>query len=110
MKIHMDIEFDSLKEAADFMNGRLSLPVSPQGASSGTLPSGLTKLPPTPRANVSPGESPITKMGADMKKAMLAAVGSNAFAPNYKGKSLKYLQLLWKRGEICFDGKEFYKK
>ena len=61
------------------------------------------------RPNVSPGDSSITKMGQDMKKAMLAAVGSGAFKPNYDGKSLKYLQLLWKRGEIKFDGKEFYK-
>lgn len=61
------------------------------------------------RANVSPGESTITKMGVDMKKAMMAGVGSGAFASDYKGKSLKYLQLMWKRGEIKFDGKDFYK-
>lgn len=61
------------------------------------------------RANVSPGEPSITKMGADMKKSMMAGVGSGAFAENYNGKSLKYLQLMWKRGEIKFDGVEFYK-
>lgn len=76
----------------------------------------LQSLTPTPttvskpaRANVSPGEPPITKMGKDMKVSMLAAVGSFAFGPNYNGKSLKYLQLMCKRGELRYDGKEYYK-
>lgn len=114
MKITLNIECDSTEEYQGALHRLTQQNATPKPLATFTplttgekVKYGLT--PAKERANVSPGEPSITKMGADMKKSMMAGVGSGAFAENYNGKSLKYLQLMWKRGEIKFDGVEFYK-
>jgi len=61
------------------------------------------------RPNVSPGAPTITKIGAKAKHSALAGVGVGAFRNNYNGKLIEHLRLLWDRGEVKFDGKDFYK-
>ena len=58
------------------------------------------------RANVSPGTPLITKIGKDTTDAILLALKEGIPQPSVKYK--EHLKLLWKRGVIKFDGKEYY--
>ena len=60
---------------------------------------------PSERKNVSPGEPSITKIGEKAKEHILNSLRAGAQpAIMYHD----HLKLLWKRGEIKFDGKEYY--
>jgi hypothetical protein len=67
-----------------------------------------------PRPNISPGEPSITKIGADAKAFILTELkcivgASTGRVPEHFGHKYKeHLKLLWKRGEIKFDGTEYY--
>ena len=56
------------------------------------------------RANVSPGEPTIGKMGKDTATSLLQHL--DAKQPDKKW--VEHMKLLWKRGEVCFDGTEYY--
>lgn len=58
------------------------------------------------RPNVSPGKSSITKIGSDTKTSILAGLANNGVQP--PTKYTEHLKLLWSRGEVKFDGKEYY--
>lgn len=60
---------------------------------------------PATRANVSPGEPAIGKIGSKAKDEILTSLDQGrqpikAYA--------EHLKLLWKRGEVKFDGKEYF--
>lgn len=60
---------------------------------------------PVARKNVSPGEPSITKIGEKAKEHILNSLRAGAQpAIMYHD----HLKLLWKRGEIKFDGEEYY--
>ena len=60
---------------------------------------------PVARKNVSPGEPSITKIGEKAKEHILNSLRAGAQpAIMYHD----HLKLLWKRGEVKFDGKEYY--
>lgn len=59
-----------------------------------------------PRKNVSPGEPSITKIGTATKKIILADLQVGEQLPRQKYD--EHLKLLWKRGEVKFDGDEYY--
>lgn len=60
---------------------------------------------PSERKNVSPGEPSITKIGEKAKEHILNSLRAGAQpAIMYHD----HLKLLWKRGEIKFDGEEYY--
>lgn len=59
-----------------------------------------------PRKNVSPGEPSITKIGSGTKESLLAHL--KAGGQPTRAKFEEHLKLLWKRGEIKFDGEQFY--
>lgn len=57
------------------------------------------------RSNVSPGEPIISKIGEKARESCMAiARGEMDFLPSYT----EHLKLLWKRGEVKFDGTEYY--
>lgn len=58
-----------------------------------------------PRPNVSPGASSITKIGAE-NKAHLLLMLERGHQP--EAKFSEHLKLLWSRGEVKFDGKEYW--
>lgn len=58
------------------------------------------------RANVSPGEPTITKIGKDTKAALLADIAHDGSQP--VAKWAEHMKLLWKRGEVKFDGEDYY--
>ena len=60
---------------------------------------------PSERKNVSPGEPSITKIGSATKETIVHALNTDTpLGDRYHD----HLKLLWKRGEIKFDGKEYY--
>lgn len=66
-----------------------------------------SEVPTSPeRANVNPGKSTITKIGTETKQHIFNSLANNDHpGPKY----VQHLKLLWERGEIKFDGQEFYK-
>ncbi len=57
------------------------------------------------RPNISPGEPSIGKIGADSKAAVFEGIRVGVLN---KTKFAEHLKLLWKRGEIKYDGAEYY--
>lgn len=57
------------------------------------------------RANVSPGPSSISKIGGTTKAEIMNYLDNNKKPP---GKYQEHLKLLWSRGEVKFDGEEWY--
>ena len=60
---------------------------------------------PTPRSNLNPGKSAITRIGTETKKELLSMIHGNV-QPDAKWQ--EHLKLLWERGEVKFDGKDWY--
>lgn len=58
------------------------------------------------RKNINPGEPTITKIGSGTKDVILGDLKAGKQLP--RPKYDEYLKLLWKRGEIKFDGESFY--
>lgn len=57
------------------------------------------------RTNVSPGPSSISKIGSATKEELLRMLTHCAQPPT---KYSEHLKLLWERGEVKFDGEEWY--
>ena len=60
---------------------------------------------PVARKNVSPGEPSITKIGSTTKETIIHALNTDTPLGD---RYAEHLKLLWKRGEIKFDGEEYY--
>lgn len=58
------------------------------------------------RKNINPGDPTITKIGTNTKESLLAHL--KAGGQPTRAKFDEHLKLLWKRGEIKFDGEEYY--
>jgi hypothetical protein len=61
---------------------------------------------PPSRPNVSPGEPAIGKIGQNAKDEIIMKLAEGR-QPDLK-KYGEHMKLLWKRGEIKFDGQEYY--
>ena len=59
----------------------------------------------TPKTNVSPGASAITKIGSGTKADLLTDLHNGS---TIHSKWDEHLKLLWSRGEVKFDGEEWY--
>lgn len=57
------------------------------------------------RTNVSPGTSSIGKIGGVTRDTLIAYLAKNQQPP---AKYAEHMKLLWARGEIKFDGTEYY--
>ena len=64
------------------------------------------EMPPAPRPNNNPGKSTLTRMGAETKKELLSMLKNGDVQPDAKWQ--EHLKLLWERGEVKFDGKDWY--
>ena len=60
---------------------------------------------PVARKNISPGEPTITKIGMNTEGALFGVLRAGG---QPEAKYAEHMKLLWKRGEIKFDGKEYY--
>jgi hypothetical protein len=61
---------------------------------------------PKQRPNVNPGRSSISKIGTKTKDDLLRELGLHGILPG--GKFEEHLKLLHNRGEVKYDGKEYY--
>lgn len=69
---------------------------------------GKTHTEPAPneeRENTSPGASSITKIGSKAKDAIIATLKAGAQPGT---QYTEHLKLLWARGEVMFDGTDYY--
>ena len=57
------------------------------------------------RKNISPGTSSITKIGSGTKETIIHALNTGTPLGD---RYTEHLKLLWARGEIKFDGEEYY--
>ena len=57
------------------------------------------------RKNVSPGEPNITKIGVNTEGALFGVLRAGG---QPEAKYAEHMKLLWKRGKVRFDGKEYY--
>lgn len=60
---------------------------------------------PTPRSNINPGKSAITRIGTETKKELLSMIHGGV-QPDAKWQ--EHLKLLWERGEVKFDEKGWW--
>lgn len=60
---------------------------------------------PSERKNISPGTSSITKIGSGTKETIIHALNTGTPLGD---RYTEHLKLLWARGEIKFDGEQFY--
>lgn len=60
---------------------------------------------PSERKNVSPGEPSITKIGSGTKETIIHALNTGTPLGD---RYTEHLKLLWARGEIKFDGEEYF--
>ena len=65
----------------------------------------VVEAPVTRRLNDNPGKSMITRIGTETKKEILSMLHGGAQPPKHYTEHMK---LLWERGEVKFDGKEWY--
>lgn len=118
MKITIAIEVDTPAEAKTIID-RMSrnyqtwvdLRNDPPEASTNTskhLESQLAKIEPKERENVSPGEPTISKIGTNTKDWIIGQLTVSRSPEHFGTKFEEHLKLLWKRGEVKFDGKEYY--
>lgn len=59
-----------------------------------------------PRLNVSPGPSSISKIGENAKLTIMSELRTGDIQPH--AKYAEHLKLLWARGEVKYDGKEYF--
>ena len=64
------------------------------------------KLQEIDRPNVDPGKPAIGKIGAPAKALILEELSTGTIQPH--AKYAEHLKLLWARGEVKFDGQEYY--
>lgn len=65
----------------------------------------VVETPSAQRFNDNPGKSAITRIGTETKKELLSMLHGGV-QPDAKWQ--EHLKLLWERGEVKFDGKEWY--
>lgn len=69
------------------------------------VPMSAPVKPHVPRPNVSPGEPGISKIGERAKEECMVIAHSGSSVPH---SLTEHMKLLWKRGEVKFDGEEYY--
>lgn len=60
---------------------------------------------PAERSNLNPGKPSITKIGTNTKDELFAMLNAGKQPP---AKYAEHMKLLWSRGEVRFDGQEYY--
>ena len=122
MKIVMNIEFDSLEEAQEFLGQRRKSTEIPQITPKtvekravnfpepsrelpGEKPAATSDWPfppeEDPLVNVCPGDPAIGKIGATAKDLILSELRAGR---QLHQKYAEHLKLLWARGEVKYDG------
>ena len=111
MKYMISFQCDTVEEAKAVVDAVAAIGKAPMTTSrviddpAKILASEPTPTTAEPRLNVSPGVPSITKIGGKAKEHVLDCLRlGNQPSPAYA----EHMKLLWSRGEIKFDGKEYY--
>ena len=116
MKTMISFQCDTLEEAQAVLTACAAIGKEPHACSKQYMDSKeLVGVKPAaedlpPRKNVSPGEPSITKIGEKARAYLLNELKAGPRTTEYADfhKYDEHLKLLWKRGEVKFDGKEYY--
>lgn len=111
MKYMLSFQCDTHEEAQAVLAAVAAIGKEPMACSRQYVPKeelqardAIDKVP-VARENVSPGEPSITKIGSNTREEIIEAL-KRGVQPLDKFR--EHLKLLWKRGEIKFDGEEYY--
>ena len=112
MKTMISFQCDTLEEARAVIDAVAAIGKQPHACSKQYVePEELVGVKPAaediqPRKNINPGDPTITKIGSGTKDLILDALRQGQQMP--RPKYDEHLKLLWKRGEVRFDGEEYY--
>ena len=105
MKYMLSFQCDTHEEAQAVLAAVAAIGKEPHACSKQYVEPEEIAKPTVERKNVSPGEPSITKIGSATKETIVHALNTDTpLGDRYHD----HLKLLWKRGEIKFDGKEYY--
>ena len=111
MKYMLSFQCDTHEEAQAVLTAVAAIGKEPMACSRQYVPKeelqdreAIDKIP-VARKNVSPGTPSITKIGSGTRETIIHALATGTPLGERYAEPLK---LLWKRGEICFDGEKFY--
>ena len=111
MKYMLSFQCDTHEEAQAVLAAVAAIGKEPMACSRQYVPKeelqardAIDKVP-VARENVSPGEPSITKIGSTTKETIIHALNTDTPLGD---RYAEHLKLLWKRGEIKFDGEEYY--
>ena len=105
MKYMLSFQCATHEEAQAVLAAVAAIGKEPMACSRQYVPKEEIVKPAAERKNISPGTPSITKIGEKAKEHILNSLRAGAQpAIMYHD----HLKLLWKRGEIKFDGKEYY--
>ena len=111
MKYMLSFQCDTHEEAQAVLAAVAAIGKEPMACSRQYVPKeelqtreAIDKVP-VARKNVSPGTSSITKIGSGAKETIIHALNTGTPLGD---RYTEHLKLLWARGEIKFDGEEYY--
>ena len=111
MKYMLSFQCDTHEEAQAVLAAVAAIGKEPMACSRQYVPKeelqardAIDKVP-VARKNVNPGEPSITKIGSGAKETIIHALNTGTPLGD---RYTEHLKLLWARGEIKFDGKEYY--
>ena len=111
MKYMLSFQCDTHEEAQAVLTAVAAIGKEPMACSRQYVPKeelqdreAIDKIP-VARKNVSPGEPSITKIGSGTRETIIHALATGTPLGERYAEPLK---LLWKRGEIKFDGEEYF--
>ncbi len=111
MKYMLSFQCDTHEEAQAVLAAVAAIGKEPMACSRQYVPKeelqardAIDKVP-VARENVSPGEPSITKIGMNTEGALFGLLRAGG---QPEAKYTEHMKLLWKRGKVKFDGKEYY--
>ena len=112
MKYMLSFQCATHEEAQAVLAAVAAIGKEPMACSRQYVPKELLKntleqvgVTPSERKNISPGTSSITKIGSGAKETIIHALNTGTPLGD---RYTEHLKLLWARGEIKFDGEQFY--
>lgn len=111
MKYMLSFQCGTQEEAQAVLSAVAAIGKQPHACSKQYVEPEEIVKPAAERKNISPGTPSITKIGTNTKEYILnelKASGAPRTIEHFGLKLVEHLKLLWARGEIKFDGTEYY--
>ncbi len=105
MKYMLSFQCATHEEAQAVLAAVAAIGKEPMACSRQYVPKEEIVKPAAERKNISPGTPSITKIGSGAKETIIHALNTGTPLGD---RYTEHLKLLWARGEIKFDGTEYY--